>query len=349
MSADRSRFVTIRRRLISVPVLVLLGLALLVLVPIWFPVALVYDLVRAPRRLPITRLMLFALCWAWIEIAALVRLAFVWLTGRGGNVAHMTKVQRWWAASILNALRVTAGLRVDIEGLDAYNPSPVIVLPRHASLVDSVLSVWVVIGPAGLQARTVLKRELLVDPCLDVAGNRMPNYFVDRNAKDPTDELDALQAMTDGMGPGVAGVIFAEGTRANPKKRSRALAKIGERDPARAERLGALRHLMPPRPAGSAAMLAGAPDADVVVAWHTGLEGMDTFGGIVRQVPGFSGRTIRYVVRRIPRAEVPKGDGFTQWLDDTWLGLDREVDAALVAAGMTDPTTAPLATSTGHT
>ncbi len=341
MPADGSRLVTIRRRLISVPVLFLLGLALLVLVPIWLPVALIYDLVRAPRRLPITRLLLFGLCWTWIEIAALVRLTFAWFTGRGGNVVHMTKVQRWWATCILNALRVTAGLRVEIEGLDAYNPSPVIVLPRHASLVDSVLSVWMVIGPAGLQARTVLKRELLVDPCLDVAGNRMPNYFVDRDAKDPSRELDALQAMTTGMGSGVAGVIFAEGTRANPVKRTRALAKIGERDPARAERLGVLRHLMPPRPAGSAAMLAGAPDADVVVAWHTGLEGMDTFGGIVRRLPGFSGRTIRYVARRIPRAEVPTGDAFTRWLDDTWLGLDREVDAALTASGETDPTAAP--------
>ncbi|MSO79657.1 MAG: hypothetical protein EXQ79_08625 [Acidimicrobiia bacterium] len=341
MSPDGSRLVTIRRRLISVPVLILVGLALLVLVPIWLPVVLVYDLVRAPRRLPITRLLLFGVCWAWIEIASLVRLTFAWLTGRAGSVAHMTKIQCWWATCILNALRVIAGLRVEVEGLDAYDPSPVIVLPRHASLVDSVLSVWMVIGPAGLQARTVLKRELLVDPCLDVAGNRMPNHFVDRNAEDPEAELEALQKMTTGMGPGVAGVIFAEGTRANPVKRARALAKIAERDPARAERLRALRHLMPPRPAGSAAMLAGAPDADVVVAWHIGLEGMDTFGGIVRGVPTFSGRTIRYVARRIPRAEVPTGDAFTQWLDDTWLGLDREVDAALVAAGMTDPNAAP--------
>jgi hypothetical protein len=65
-------------------------------------------------------------------------------------------------------------------------------------------------------------------------------------------------------------------------------------------------------------------------------------------VPGFSGRTIRYVARRIPRAEVPTGDAFTRWLDDTWLGLDREVDAALVAEGRTDPNAAPIAPSTTH-
>jgi len=343
MSTDRSRLTTIRRRLVSIPGLVLVGVALLVLAPVWVPVALVVDLLSAPRRLPRTRVLAFALCWAWIETITLVRIAWVWVTGGAGDLVRMTAVQRWWASSILNALRVTAGLRVEVEGLDAYDPSPVVVLPRHASLIDSVVSTWVVVAPAGLQARVVLKRELLADPCLDVAGNRLANHFVDRGATDSAPELAALTALTRGIGPGVAAMIFPEGTRANPVKRARALAKIAERDPARAERLSALRHLLPPRPAGSAALLAGAPDADVVLAWHTGLEGMDTFDGILRRVPPWSGRTIRYVARRVPRAEVPSGDAFTRWLDDTWLGLDREVDAALAAAGETDPTatTAP--------
>ena len=131
------------------------------------------------------------------------------------------------------------------------------------------------------------------------------------------------------MGDDTCAVIFPEGTRANPTKRVRALARIAEHDPARAERLSALEHLNPPRPAGSEALLAGAPDADVVVAWHTGFDGMDTFGGILRNLPPLSGRTIRYVARRVPRAKVPVGAAFTRWLDDTWLELDREVDAAL--------------------
>ena len=57
---------------------------------------------------------------------------------------------------------------------------------------------------------------------------------------------------------------------------------------------------------------------------------MDTFPGILAGVPPlFVGRTIRFVARRVPRAEVPAGDAFTTWLDEQWLVLDAEVDAAL--------------------
>lgn len=331
MTTGRSRLTTVRRRLVSIPVIALLAVLLVVLIPIWLPIALIIDLVRAPRRLPITRLLAFGVCWAWIETLGLVRLGWIWLTRGTHDLVRLTEVQRWWAACILTSLRRTAGLRVEVEGLDAYDPSPVVVMPRHASLIDSVVSTWVIVGPAGLQARVVLKRELLVDPVLDVAGNWLRNHFVDRGATDSSAELAALTALTSDMGPGVAAMIFPEGTRANPAKRARALTKIAERDPARSERLSVLRHLMPPRPAGSAALLAGAPDADVVVAWHTGLDRMDSFGGILRGVPSFSGRTIHYVARRIARAEVPSGDEFTRWLDDTWIALDREIDTALAA------------------
>jgi hypothetical protein len=31
----------------------------------------------------------------------------------------------------------------------------------------------------------------------------------------------------------------------------------------------------------------------------------------------------------VPRAEVPGGDAFADWLDEQWLRMDAEVDAAL--------------------
>jgi 1-acyl-sn-glycerol-3-phosphate acyltransferase len=315
MAGAEPRGRIVRRRLVSIPAVVLGALALLVLLPIWLPVALVVDLVTEPRRLPRARLLLFALCWTWLETAALVRLAWVWATGGARDLRRMTAAQRWWASGLLGALRLTT--------------APVVLLARHACLADSLVSAWVVVAPAALRVRFVLKRELLSDPCLDVAGNRLPNHFVDRDAPDSGPELAALSALTAGIGDDTCAAIFPEGTRANPGKRARALAKIAERDPERAARLGALRHLNPPRPAGSAALLAGAPDADVVVAWHVGFDGMDTFGGILRNLPPLSGRTVRYVAKRIPRAEVPSGEAFTRWLDDTWLDLDRAVDAAL--------------------
>jgi 1-acyl-sn-glycerol-3-phosphate acyltransferase len=126
------------------------------------------------------------------------------------------------------------------------------------------------------------------------------------------------------MGVDDIAVIFPEGTRASPAKRERALGKLGERDPERAERLGGLQHLLPPRPAGTAALIAGAPDADIVVGWHTGFDGLDTFGGILRHLAR-KPPSVRFKVRRIPRADVAAGDEFTAWLDAIWVQMDHDV------------------------
>jgi 1-acyl-sn-glycerol-3-phosphate acyltransferase len=325
-----SRGATLRRRLISVPSLVLGAIVLLVTIPIWLPLALVVDAIRAPRRLPHARLLTFAVCWAWLEATGLAVAFVLWCTRRGHRLEPHFRLQRWWARNLVALLRRTCGLVIEAEGLDALTPGSAIVFVRHASLADALLSAWLVTERAGLRPRYVLKRELLADPCLDVVGNRLPDYFVDRTATDSAPELAALERLTHGLGPGEAGVIFPEGTRANPAKRERAFESIAARDPERADRLRALRVLLPPRPAGSAAMLAGAPDADVVVVWHVGFDGLDTFGGILRRIP-LHDSPARFVARRIARAEVPEGDAFTTWLDTTWLALDAEVSAALDA------------------
>jgi 1-acyl-sn-glycerol-3-phosphate acyltransferase len=179
-----------------------------------------------------------------------------------------------------------------------------------------------------MQPRYVLKRELLADPCLDIVGNRVPNHFLDRDTTDSEVELDAVRRLSAGMGSNQLAVIFPEGTRASAKKRARSLVKIGERDPERAERMSALQHLLPVRPAGSAALIEGCPEADVVIGWHVGFEGLDTFGGILRHLAR-TPRPIRFRARRIKRSEVPIGEAFTRWLDDQWLETDRAVGELL--------------------
>jgi 1-acyl-sn-glycerol-3-phosphate acyltransferase len=328
-----------RRRVVSIPAVILAAVLLLALLPIWLPITLVVDLVTAPRRLPRTRLLLFALCWAWLESVALGAAFVLWATRR--DLSSWYTLQRWWAARIVGALRVTCGFRMNVVGAGVTMPGPAVVFARHASLADSVASLFVVAPDRHTKPRYVLKRELLADPCLDVAGNIIPDHFLDRGAADSGPELAELTALSTGMGVEDVAVIFPEGTRANPKKRARALEKIGERDPVRAERLRGLRHLLPPRPAGSAALLAGAPDADVVILGHIGFEGLDTFGGILRVLPR---RTpVQIWLRRIPRGEIPADDAeYTAWLDDMWLRLDEEVDAALraEAGGAASPDTA---------
>lgn len=318
------------RRVRSVPALFVFAFVVTVTIPIWLPAAVVADLARLKWRLPIARLLAFGVCWAWIEVAGVVWSFGVWLVGRGRDEATHYRLMKWWAGALMRSLRVTIGIEPVLEGGEALAGGNAIVLSRHASLADSLLSAWAICCESDLWPRYVLKRELLFDPCLDIVGLRVPNHFLDRESADGDGELDALRRLAVGIGARSVAVIFAEGTRSNPRKRQRALEKIGERDPDRARRLAGLRRLLPPRPGGASALVEGAPQADVVLAWHTGFDGLDTFGGILdrlsRPLP-----PVRFVVRRVPRAEVPAGDGFVEWLDRQWLEMDTEVDAALSA------------------
>ena len=123
-------------------------------------------------------------------------------------------------------------------------------------------------------------------------------------------------------------MIFPEGTRSSAAKRRRALEIITERDPERAARLAGLTHLLPPRPAGSKALLAGAPDADVILIRHTGFDDLHDFRGILRRLAG-PNRPATVVARRIPQEDVPRGQMFDSWLDESWIDMDRSLVAEL--------------------
>lgn len=321
-----------RRRAVSITGLLVGAVALTALVPVWLPVSVLVDLVRGRRRCPIARLLSFGVGWAWLETAGVTMAAVLWLTGRSRDRDAHYRLQRWWAVHLMRVLRRTTGITTDVTGIEAFSPGPVVVLCRHASLADSLLSAWIITSHAGMNPRYVLKRELLYDPCLDIVGNRLPNHFLDRQATDTAPELAALRDLAAGLRADEIAVIFPEGTRSSPTKRQRALDKIRERDPGRADRLAPLRRLLPPRPAGAEALLDGCPTADVVVAWHVGFDGLDTFGGIIRHL---SRRPlpVRFHAERVARAELPSGGEFRTWLDDVWLRMDRSVDELLHLEG----------------
>jgi 1-acyl-sn-glycerol-3-phosphate acyltransferase len=324
----------LKRRARTVSTLLVAVVALTLLVPVWLPLAVAADALRLRFRFPTVRLAAFGLCWAWLETAGVLVSAGLWLAGRSSDMAAHVRVQRWWADSLMRALGATTGLRLNVSGVEAFSPGPAVVLSRHASLADSLVSAHIIMSMARLEPRYVLKRELLVDPCLDIVGHRLPNHFLDRDAPDSAGELAALTRLAHGMSERDAAVIFPEGTRANPAKRARALERIAARDPDRAGRLGALQSLLPPRPAGAQALLAGAPAADVVLCWHVGFDGLDSFGGILRHLSR-PVAPVRFVARRVARATLPDvadTQRFTTWLDDRWLELDAEVTAALGAA-----------------
>jgi len=324
-----------KRRVISMPGLILGAVILTVAIPAWLPLVLVIDACRLKWRFPLARLLSFAVCWAWLETTGVICSALLWVTGQSKNLPKHYALQRWWADQLLQALKATCGFAVEVENIGALQPGPVLLFARHASLADSLVSAYVVTTLAQMNPRYVLKRELLSDPCLDVVGQRLPNHFLDRHATDSTPELEALEALVKNIDSSTVGIIFPEGTRANQKKRDRALEKIAVIDPARADRLHEMRHLLPLRPAGAAAMLRGCPSADVVFAWHVGFEGLDTFGGILRAISSRM-QPIRFHLRRVERSLIPNNslidtNELTKWLDGEWMRMDREVGEALRA------------------
>lgn len=317
--------------MVTVPAVFAIAVLLSITIPIWAPASAIADLVRGRRRLPLVRLLAFGVVWAWAECAGIVRAFGLWVRGDADDEDRQYDLMAWWTDKLMSALSATTGMTVEVSGLDALASGDALVFSRHASYGDSLVSAWVLCCRAGLQPRYVLKRELLADPCLDIVGLRVPNHFIDRDAVDGDAELAALTSMSAGLGPSAVAVIFPEGTRASDAKRARAIVRIADRDPVRAARMGELQHLLPPRPAGARALADGAPDADIVLVWHTGFDGLDTVGGILQMVAK-KPRPARFVARRVPRHDVPHGAEFDGWLDRQWRRMDSEVAAELSGA-----------------
>ena len=301
-----------------------MALLLLVLVPLWLPITVIFDAFRARWRFPTARFGLFGLCWCWLETLGLIAASALWLVGQRSNLRLNYAVQAWWTRGIVWALSLTVGLRITVEGAQSLGTGPFIAFGRHASLADSVMSAWVLTRHSKLRPRYVLKKELLMDPCLDIVGHRLPNYFVDRAAINVSAELAGIEQMAMGLGERDVAVIFPEGSRANPQKRARALQRLRERSPERAARLESLRYLLPPKPGGASALLAAVPTAKVLTMWHSGFDGLDTFKGILSHL-GTSALRVHVKVVEHQRATVAVGEGFVAWLDTQWLEMDAAV------------------------
>ncbi len=93
-----------------------------------------------------------------------------------------------------------------------------------------------------------------------------------------------------------------------------------------ARRAEAMTHVLAPRPGGFIAALDGAPDADVVLVAHTGLDHMLTVGDVWRELPMDKKIVMRWW--QVPREEIPAGrDERIEWLFGWWERIDEWVEA----------------------
>ena len=285
------------------------------------------------------RLVAVLLAYLTGEVFAVVGAFLIWVrSGFGTNKAELVRLsyrlQLGWGNLLWESARVIFGLRMEVMGLDVAKPGPILILARHASIIDNVLPFQLFSRAHGMTLRYVIKKELLMDPALDIAGSWLPNHFVDRQAKEPDAEIKALRRLGTGLTQNDGLLIFPEGTRFTVEKQQRALASLAKRNPRFHRHVAALRHLMPPHPGGALALLE-ASAADVVLVAHHGFDGFariqDIWSG------GMVGKLVRVRVTRVPFEQIPEGRGHrTEWLFKVWQEMDDWISALEPQPVLTD-------------
>ncbi|MBL8936111.1 MAG: lysophospholipid acyltransferase family protein [Archangium sp.] len=312
------------RRALTVPAVCFGFVLALALFPLLALVALAVDLARGTlRSLATTRLITFFLAYLFTETFGLLQLFALWVRCLGNAERlerHTWPVQRRYVAMHFFFVRAIYRLDFQVESDALVGKGPLLVLIRHSSIVDTLIPGVFLANRHLLELRYVLKKELLVDPCLDVAGHWLPNHFVSRDGSDSSKEIDAVRALKANLRENQGVLLYPEGTRFTPAKRARSLERL-KNDPVAFERATRLKHLLLPRPGGTLALLDAAPACDVLFVGHTGLEGFSTFKDIWSG--GLVGRTIHLRFWRESAASIPKSDDARlEWLQHCWERMD---------------------------
>jgi 1-acyl-sn-glycerol-3-phosphate acyltransferase len=337
ISDDGPRRARLVRRIRGIAALLIAFVAVTVLSPVLFIGAALLDFALwATKRKPWMAVRLVAMLWWFLvgELYGLAGLFIIWIASGGRDSRtrrnRVYRLKRRWLGSHVAGIRALFGVRFESEGLEQAGPGPVLVMIRHASIIDNTLP-DVVIGRAhGLGFRFVIKRELQVLPTIDIGGRWVPTLFVRRASGDTAAELERFASLTVDMGPSDGLLIYPEGTRWTPEKLARAQEIIAQRQPELAPLVAGLRHVLPPRLGGTLALLDRARDCDVVVFGHYGLDGFQYVSDIWSG--GLVGTTVRLRFWRYPAAEVPRdGDELIHWLYARWQELDDWIDAVAAA------------------
>jgi 1-acyl-sn-glycerol-3-phosphate acyltransferase len=330
---DSSRSSRWWRRTRGIAIQLIAFLALTALMPVLALAAVAVDLFFwLRRRKPWMAVRLLAMLWWFLagELYALLWLLGIQLLAGGRDSARrrdrVFRLKRRWLGRHVAGLRRLFGLKLEIEGLELAGPGPVLVMIRHASIIDNTLPDVIIGGAHGIGFRFVIKRELRMLPTIDIGGRWVPTLFVRRGSGDTSTELDKLRPLTerfDGEDDGL--LIYPEGTRCTAAKLARAKEIIAERQPEIAPLAAGLRHILPPRLGGTLTLLESAPHADVVIFGHVGLDGFEYISDIWSG--GLIGTTVRLKFWRYPAAEIPTDrPELCAWLYTRWQTLDDWID-----------------------
>jgi 1-acyl-sn-glycerol-3-phosphate acyltransferase len=319
------------RRVVLAPAVIAFTVLLLTTVPLWLLLAAVLSPLVAGRLRPL-RLLWLVIMHLVLESIMLVELFGLWIASGFGvfirrpwfERVHYDIAQTYLIIFFREARRVLR-LKIVTEGPapDAFPGEPLLVCCRHAGPGDSFTLMYALMHWYGREPRVVLKDTLAWDPAIDVLLNRVPSRFISPRPRAGHDLESQIGQLAANLDDNDAFVIFPEGGNFTPERRQRAIDKLRrlgmEPMARRAERM---QNVLAPRPGGLLAALDAAPEADVILVAHTGLDHLLTLADVWRELPMDKQIIMRWW--RVPRNEIPGGrDDRIDWLFSRWEEIDR--------------------------
>jgi 1-acyl-sn-glycerol-3-phosphate acyltransferase len=306
------------RRVVVVPAVLCLQATLILLSPALFLIAALMCAVQRSTR-P-WRSVGLVVAFASIELRAVAQLL------RG--VDDLDGFVRQILAQAYQAMnRVLAVPMVIEEGsptpAEVQRSDGLIVLARHCGPGDSLYIAWLLAVHYGLSLRIVLKGALRLEPAIGLAAKDLPFCFVGHNKDSAIKGITALAAT---LGEGEALLLFPEGGNFNWARWRAGIRYLMEHgDYAGSLRARRRTHTLPPRPGGTLAALAAAPQADVLLIVHSGFSD----DGRHRQwwrVPIRRDFLVRAML--FPAADVPREEtAGMEFLERAWTQVDTWVEA----------------------
>ena len=322
------------QRLVVAPTVVMVTVLMWATLPLWLLGAGILS-PFAPGWLRPVRLLWLAVVHLTLESLALVELFGLWIASGFGlwirspffERIHYDIAQGYLVVFFREARRV---LRLKIETVgpapDAHPGEPLLVFCRHAGPGDSFTLMYALMHWYGREPRVVLKETLAWDPALGVLLTRLPSRFISARNRPGRDLEAEVGELARNLDENDAFVIFPEGGNFTEKRRERAISRLNRMGLHRmAERAEDMINVLAPRPGGVLAALDAAPEADVLLVAHTGLDHVVTITDVWHSLP--MDKRLLMGWWRIPREEIPADrEARIEWLFDWWERVDDWVD-----------------------
>ncbi len=300
------------------------------------------------RRLPrmrLLRLATMALAYALGECLCVVICLMLWVCSGAGRwlradwVLHAHRcLLRGFLGALLGISGPIFGFRVHVVDPRGAEPEehavPRLVLARHAGPGASFALAHLLMSRYRAGLHVVLKDTLRLDPAIDLLLTRTGCTWVASGGPARSQSVDRIRQAAADLEPNQTLLLFPEGADWTPVRHLAAVARLRRRGLLREAR-AVLRmpHVLPPRSAGAAAALRGAPAADVLVFTHTGHEDLLSPQAAWDALP--LTRPLRFAWWQAPGHELHAHDDdeLNAWLQQTWQDIDawvgeqRELDA----------------------